>query len=503
MMPSSPLLEFPPLLNDVRHLLPEDLTVYLVGGAVRDALLRRPVHDLDFALAEGGIALARRIAKGLGADFYPLDPERDTGRVIAIAQDGGRMVLDFAALRGPDLAEDLLGRDFTVNAIALDVRSGEIFDPLGGARDLKDKCLRACSPSAFADDPLRILRAVRQAAELDFHIQQETRSAMKTASVLLGDASPERLRDELFRILEGPRPAVCLRALDLLGALEPVLPELPALKGVDQPAPHVHDVWEHTLAVVSRLEAILDVLAPGHDPDRGADLYNGLLSLRLGRYRQEIRAHFASAINVNRSLRGLLFFAALFHDVAKPDTLQVDEVGQVRFWGHDQQGAAAAAARARTLALSNDEIERLEAVVRNHMRVLFHTTRLLKEKREPSRRAIYRFFRAAGPAGVELCLLALADLRATYEQTLPQETWSAGLDVVRLLLENWFEKRDESIAPPPVVNGDELMLAFTLPPGPRIGELLEAIREAQAMGQVTTKKEALALAREKNTESSG
>lgn len=494
-VPASERLILPPILDAVRRALPDGLTLYVVGGAVRDALLGRPVHDLDFALAGQAIQIARRVADALNADFYPLDAERDTGRVIVRQEDGSRLLMDFAALRGPDLDSDLLGRDFTINAIAMDLHTGALYDPLGGAQDLRDRLLRACSPSAFADDPVRILRGIRLAAGFGFHLLPETRQAMKMAASLLGDVSTERLRDELFRICEGPRPAACLRALDLLDGLDPILPELRMLKGIEQPSPHVYDVWEHTLAVVDALERILVVLAPDWESEQAADLFEGLLTLRLGRYRQALAEHFSLPLNVHRSLRGLLFFAALYHDVAKPQTLRDDEDGQLRFWGHDQEGALQAARRARLLALSNDEVARVETIVRHHMRILYHINRWTREKQPPSRRAVYRFFRDTGPAGVDLCLLALADLRATYAQTLPQETWAAALDVVRLLLENWYEKPAESVSPPPLVNGNDLMAALSLEPGPHIGRLLEAIREAQAMGELSTREEALEFAR--------
>ena len=504
-MPNDFPLNLPPLLDPVRTAL-RGRSAYLVGGAVRDALLNRPVHDLDFALDRDGIKTARLVANTLSragtgtitkADFYALDPERDTGRVIVPQEGGAPICMDFVAFRGADLEADLLGRDFTVNAIALDVHTNEIHDPLGGALDLKEKRLRLCAPSACADDPVRILRGVRLAADFGFHILPEARAAMKEAAPRLANISPERLRDELFRILDGREPSACMRALDLLGALERILPELAALKGLDQPAPHVHDGWAHTLAVLSHLDGILSALGPQYDPDKAADLLNGLLVLRIGRYREQLAAHFAEALTPNRSPRGLLFLAALYHDAAKPKTRQTDEEGQLRFWDHDQQGAEMAGARARTLALSNDEIQRLETIVRNHMRILFHINRLVKDGKPPSRRAVYRFFRDTGVSGVDVCLLALADMRATYEQSLPQEAWAACLDVVRTLLENWFEKPGESVAPPPLVDGDDLMRELNLQPGKKIGELLEAIREAQAMGEVSTREAALELARSK------
>ena len=497
-------LSFPPLLDSVREVLPDGPTVYLVGGAVRDALLGRPTHDLDFSLAGEAIKTARQVADGLSrcgsttiakADFYVLDAERDTGRVIVTFKDETRITMDFAAFRGTDLESDLNGRDFTLNAIAMDLHDNSLHDPLGGAMDLKEKRLRACSPTAFFDDPLRILRGVRLAANFGFHILPDTRTAMKAAADRLGRISPERLRDELFRILNGQQPAACMRALDMLGALVKILPELGELKGVEQRPPHVHDVWEHSLSVVNHLESILSTLAPGYDPEKGADLFNGLMVLRLGRYRGQLSEALAQPVTADRPLRGLLFLAALYHDIAKPATKQTDENGQARFWGHDVQGAEMASLRARSLVLSNEETQILETMIRNHMRVLFHINRKVDERKPPSRRAVYRFFRDTGPAGVEICLLELADLRATYEQTLKQDTWVDALDIVREFLENWFEKPAETIAPPSLVDGNILMKELSLRPGKQIGMLLEAIREAQAVGELSTREEALALAK--------
>jgi tRNA nucleotidyltransferase/poly(A) polymerase len=318
---------------------------------------------------------------------------------------------------------------------------------------------------------------------------------MKEAAGRLGNVSPERLRDELFRILDGAQPAACIRALDMLGALEKILPELCGLKGVEQRPPHVHDVWEHSLSVVNHLENILLALAPAYNPEKSADLFNGLLVLRLGRYRQQLSERLVRPLTADRPLRSLLCLAALYHDIAKPASKQIDENGQRRFWGHDRQGADIASVRARSLILSNEEILRLETIIRNHMRVLFHINRLVYDQKLPSRRAVYRFFRATGPAGVDVCLLALADLRASYEQTLPQETWASALEIVREFLENWYEKPAESIAPPSLVDGNDLMRELALPSGKQIGLLLEAIREAQAEGEVSTREEALNLAR--------
>lgn len=485
-----------PLIDKVRDALPGQ-ELYLVGGAVRDMLLNRVSYDLDFALPANGISLARRVANALRADFMALDEERDTGRVIVTESDGSRTFMDFATYRnGTTLEDDLRARDFTMNAIAFDLRSESLIDPLNGANDVRGKTIRACSDTSLTDDPVRILRAVRQAAAFGFKIDLGTRKAMKQAASLLPNVSPERQRDELFKILEGPKPDAAMRALEMLGVLPHLLPELPAMKGVEQTRPHVHDVWEHTLSVLGHLEGMIAALRVGYSANETNDMLTGLLTLRLGRYREQIAAHFAESLNKDRSVRAALFFAALYHDVEKPATKSVDESGRIRFFDHDVRGAEVAAHRSHTFNLSNDEIERIKKIILHHMRFHFFTDRLEGDKQEPSRKAIYRYFRDAGEAGVDLVLLGLADLRGTRGNELTQETWTAALDIARILLENYWEKREETVAPPRLLDGNELMRELNLSPGRIVGQLLEAIREGQATGKVETREQALAFARE-------
>jgi hypothetical protein len=266
------------------------------------------------------------------------------------------------------------------------------------------------------------------------------------------------------------------------------------MKGVEQSAPHVANVWEHTLSVVHYLDGILEALDIDPHSD-SSDLFTGLLTLRLGRYRGRFADHFESRLNPDRSLRALLFLAALYHDVSKPATRTLDETGRTRFLGHDSQGAERVASRGRAFNLSNDEVARLQTIIANHMRFHFHVNRLEAEGRQPSRRAIYRFFRDTGEAGVDLMLLGLADLRGTRQHLLTQQTWNSALEVARIFLENYWERPEESIAPSRFVDGNELMMELGLKPGPVVGQLLEAIREAQATGEVSNRDQALAFAK--------
>lgn len=489
-LPYAPPL--PELALEVARLVPAEVPLYLVGGAVRDWLRNRPVHDLDLAVPPGrALPLGRQVAGALRAALVPLDKERGVARVV-VQRPEGRFVLDFVDWRAPTLEEDLALRDFTVNALALDLHDPtRLIDPLGGLRDLRAGVLRACGPTAFTDDPLRVVRGVRLAAQLDFRIEPETRRAMRQAVALLPRTSAERQRDELFRILEGPGSVRSLQALAALGALAYLLPELDATRGVPQSPPHRNDVWTHTLHTLGYLNRLLEALAPQYDEDKSASFALGQAMLRIGRYRGALAEHLAQGVHSERSLVGLLRLAALYHDVGKPGTAKQDEDGRWRFFGHERLGARLAKERARALALSNAEVERLVCIVRHHLRPLQMTL----SAQGPTRRAVYRFFRDTGPAGVEVALLSLADLQATYDHLLPQDLWARHLDTVRALWQAWWEEREEKVAPPLLLRGGEIIEQLGVSPGPQVGALLAALREAQALGEVRTREEALAWAR--------
>ncbi|MBK9604429.1 MAG: HD domain-containing protein [Anaerolineales bacterium] len=268
------------------------------------------------------------------------------------------------------------------------------------------------------------------------------------------------------------------------------------MKGVEQSEPHVYEVWTHTLSVLDYLDQIVSALRIGYNAEKTNDMFTGLLTLRLGRFREQIANHFAKPLNVDRSMRSLLFFAALYHDVCKPGTRTVEETGRIRFFDHDVKGADVAAERAHAFNLSNDEAERLHIIIKNHMRMHSFASRMEHKNQAPSRKAIYRFFRDAGEAGIDLILLGLADLRGTRAQDLTLETWTVYLDIARILLENYWERPEEIVAPPRLLDGHELIKELNIKSGPVVGHLLELIRENQAAGKIENRGQALAFARE-------
>jgi poly(A) polymerase len=471
-------------------LLAQDVPIWFVGGGVRDHLLGRKTYDLDFAVDGDAIALAKRIADQLGGFYYTLDEERGTGRVVLEDLSGRRRTLDFARIRGPDINADLRSRDFTINAMAINILDPEEwFDPTTGARDLKDKILRVCGPDSISDDPVRALRAVRLAIDFNLTIESDTLNFIRDAQRRLEDASPERVRDEVFQIFNVQKPGRALRLLNHLRFLFVLFPELSALEGLAQPPPHAFSTLEHSLAVVDRLGDILAVLQPEHDPEEAADLFLAQVTLRIGRFRDVLSHHLYSSLSYGRDVRQLVFFAALYHDVGKSAAQGDSDDGDL-YEGHERVGAELVERRARELRLSSKEAIRLARIVRYQNEPM-----ILERFTEISPREIYRYFRNTGEAGIEIILLSLADFLGTYVPPAPQNAWISRVEVARTLLEAYFESHDEYVNPSTLLKGDEIITLLDLQEGPVIGLMLERLQEAQVTGEVRTREEAISFVR--------
>ena len=482
-------LRISPLMERLQPLLAEQaVPVYLVGGAVRDALLGEDGYDLDFAAPEGAITLAFRVGDALSAPAFALDQERDIGRVVL---PDGQTVLDFARFRQGTLEADLRDRDFTINAMAVPADSldrAHLIDPCGGLGDLQRGVVRLTHERALADDPVRALRALRIGARFGFRMTPETAQAVQVAAPELERVSAERVRDELLKLLQTARPHEGVGQMDALGVLDVVLPEIAALRGIEQSPPHHEPVLAHTISVLRWLVQVESVVVNGEETAVPA---LGEAQEALAAYTPDLAEHLARKVVGGVDGRTLLRLGALFHDVGKASTQEMDTEGRIRFFGHDKEGAGLTAHRLRSLHLSNEVVRTVRSMVAAHMRPLF-----LNQAEKVTRRAVYRFFRDAGEAGVDVGLLTVADHLATYDGPGEGKEWAGLLAVVGRLYRHYFEEYEETVAPPPLLDGNELMDAVDLRPGPEVGRLLRLIEEAQAAGEAGTKEDALALARE-------
>jgi putative nucleotidyltransferase with HDIG domain len=460
-----------------------DRPAWLVGGAIRDRLLGRETSDLDLVVDGDPREAARAIAREAGrAACFALSEDFGAWRVSA--RDSSWQV-DVEPLRGGSLQADLALRDFTVNAIAEPLAGGAPIDPLGGIADLSAKRLRMVAASAFAEDPLRVLRLARVSVELGLEPERETLRHAREHAVELARCSPERVFVELRRIVAADAALRGLQLLSQLGATAVVLPELDALRGVEQNRFHHADVHEHTLEVLARTIALERFVA---DPSESDDE----LQVAIGDRRAELAALLAEPLADELSRGDALRWGALLHDAAKPLTRGVRPGdGRVTFIGHDERGASLARELLGRLRTSERLRAHVAALARQHLRLGF----LVHEPQPLSRRTVFAYLRATEPVEVDVTLLSVADRLATRGDRA-QEAIAAHLDVARAMLLDALRWR--AIGPDePLLRGDELGAELGIAPGPQIGALLGELAAAQYAGEVTTREQALAHVRER------
>jgi poly(A) polymerase len=443
---------------------------WLVGGALRDRLLGRPTPDLDVVVDGDVRAAARRLGRGLGGASFELSDQFGAWRVVA--RETGWQV-DITPLQGGSLEADLGARDLTVNAMAEPLGGGDLVDPFGGARDLAERRLRMVSPAAFVADPLRTIRVARLATELGFAVDPSTADNVRAHAGGLRDVSPERVFAELRRIVTADEAVSGMELVEELDLTDGVLPELTALRGVEQTAYHHRDVHGHTLEV---LQAAIDL-----ERDPAAALGDALA--------EPVRALLAEPLADQLTRGGAMRFGALLHDSAKPRTRTEFPDGRIGFPHHDEEGAEMARAALARLRASERLRAHVAALTRHHLRLGF-----LVHDMPLDRRAIYRYLVACEPVEADVTLLSVADRLATRGRKA-DEAIARHLELARQVLAEALARRAAG-PQPPLVRGDELAAELGIARGPRLGELLARIAEARFAGEVSTRDEALALARE-------
>lgn len=426
---------------------------WLVGGAIRDRLLGRPVRDLDFVVPGDPEAAARAKAAQERGPVFELSEAFGAWRVLSRDR---ATTYDFSPLQGATIEEDLAKRDFTVNAMAEPLAGGGLIDPHGGERDLRQGLLRVVGPRAYEADPLRALRLVRLATELGLRPEPETERLTVAAAARLAEPSPERVFAELRRIVVADGCLTGLELADRLGVLGAVLPELVALKGIAQSRFHHLDVFEHTLEVLRQL---LDL-----------DLEPAVEAV--------LAEPLADELTRGEALR----FGALFHDVGKAATLGERPDGRVTFIGHDAAGERIAYEVFRRLRASEKLRSYVAKLTREHLVLGF-----MVHDRPIDRRAIHAYLRRCEPVEVEVTVLSCADRLATRGEG--QEPWiEAHLELAGEVMAAALEWRAHG--PPELpLRGNELGIEA----GPEIGTLLRALEAAVYAGEVKDRDQALAL----------
>jgi poly(A) polymerase len=453
------------------HAVEKKTVLYVVGGFLRDIYLKRSKQnpDIDFCIAHGAIAFGKSLARHLKSGFVVLDQEHGCCRLVVRAA-GSTCTVDISDFRGPTLATDLVLRDFSVNTLCLplsdivqhDDPSKCMMDLYGGRQDMKRKRLRILYAKAFDDDPLRVLRAFSLAAMSGFVIEEEVLRAIARKKKLLAQVSGERIRDELFKILESDRAYEYLCALDAHGILEILFPEIRAMKRVKRAGKDRLDVWQHTRDTVCQTE------------------------LLCGRFMRSanIASYLRAPVSGNRPMHALIKLAALLHDVGKPRTFKYEK-GKISFYGHERLGSRMVSDISRRLKLSNEEERLISRITFLHLRPGYMAT-----MPAVTARAIFRFFRDAGTGSAAILLLALADERATSGYAVVEKIRPRYERLMFRLIRLYFDRQNEQ-PQKRFLTGHDIMRLGSMPASAAVGAILRELEELQAVKTVTTRAQAL------------
>lgn len=444
--------------------------VWVVGGVPRDRLLGRQTNDLDLVVDADVQGAARALGQAARAAVFELSDDFGAWRVVSRSRG---WQIDLNPLRGGSLEADLALRDFTANAIAEPLAGGDPIDPLGGLADVAARRLRQAGPRAFADDPLRVLRLARLAVELGMEPEPATVAAARRVAAALTAVAPERVFGELKRIVAADGVVHGLELLDQAGATAVLLPELQALRGVEQNRFHHRDVYGHTLEV---LEAVIDL-----EREPAAALGD--------EHAPAVRALLAEPLADELTRGDAMRFGALLHDVAKPPTRRELPDGRVSFIGHDEAGALMSRELLGRLRASERLRAHVADLARHHLRLGF-----LVHHQPLSRRDVYTYLRTCQPVEIDVTLLSVADRLATRGDRA-EESIARHLELARALLGEALRWRAGG-APRPLIAGDALARELGLEPGPRLGALIEEIAQARYAGEVTTREQAVEHARQ-------
>ncbi|MDY6792325.1 MAG: HD domain-containing protein [Thermodesulfobacteriota bacterium] len=444
----------------ISGITPYSKNAYLVGGSVRDILLGKSPADFDIAVLQNPQQYAEKMT------------QKTSGRLVRLGKPGQMIfrvitknyIFDISSVNGSVIEDDLWARDFTINALAVDLGSGKMIDCMNGLQDLADRKIRLVSPAVFQQDPIRLIRAYRMAAAFDFNVEPQTSAKIKDNAALLQTSAGERIRAELFKILATSNSCFYFSEMATTGVLFTIFPELAGLQNCFQNRYHHFDVFTHTMKAYSHLEIILN------------DCH---------RFLPEAYGQFEPCKDI---LKGaLLKCAILLHDIGKPSARTIDNNGHIHFYGHGKKSADLAMHIARRLKFSNHETSYIDFIIRHHIRPLFLFTAYTNKT--VTQKGIARFFLTCGKNAPDLLIHTMADIKGKGNQN--DERNQAFINFAREMLTYYFSYFQPEKSKAPLLTGNDLIHDLALTPSPLFKTILRRVEEARITKKICTKDEAM------------
>lgn len=446
------------ILNKIKENFPNE--IYLVGGSVRDYLMGIESHDRDIIVMDKDAKeFALKLQKLFDATFVPLDEENKIYRLVM------RDKLNYIDITNPvggTIEKDLMRRDLTINAIAVNIKNGEVVDISGGVTDIKNKCIHCVNEQNFVDDPLRLLRVYRFQSLYDFSIAPETLSAICKYVELIKKPAFERINYEVLRLFSGKYAHIALENMNKTWLLEEIFPFVKELKQVPPNSHHHLDLLHHSIETVRYIQEIYD------------------------NAQDEVKEHLDKVDFGGFSRLAHLKFAGFLHDIGKFSTWTIEEGGRHRFIGHDDVGSKLAGTMLKKMHFSNKQVDYLTKMIKYHI----YSSQLMSSP-QITEKIMMRFVRKMDANSIDNIVLAMADRLSARGQEITDEIVEHNINLLSTLLKFYLDVR-ETLKPLPIfLTGNDVMQLLKIKPSPKLGKIMNSLHEAQLNGDVQTREQAV------------
>lgn len=433
--------------------------IYLVGGTVRDYYMGLDSTDRDIiVMDEEAREFALKLAELFDASFVPLDEDNKIYRIVLADKIN---CIDVTNPVGDSIEKDLMRRDLTINAIAVNIRTGELIDISGGVTDIRNKCINYVNELNFVDDPLRLLRVYRFQALYGFRLAPETINAVCKYSDLIHKPAVERINYEILKLFSGEYAHIALENMNKTWILEEIFPFVKELKQVPPNSHHHLDLFHHSIETVKQVQ----------------NLYSEASD--------EIKEHLNRVDFGGFSRLAHLKLAAFMHDIGKFSTWTIEE-GKHRFIKHDDVGAKMSVKILKDLHCSNKQIDYISSMIKYHI----YPSHVMTSP-QITEKIMMRYVRKMDKNSIDAIILAQADRLSARGPEITDEIVERNITSLNMLLRFYLEARETLKPLPKLLSGNDVMDILNIKPSRKLGEIMEALHEAQVSGDVITREHAV------------